>query len=186
MDDVLPPAADVIAELGLQPHPEGGFFRETFRATAVVEAAQGRRASATAIAFLLTAARPSRFHRLVSHELWVHQGGAPLELWLLEPDGGARSVLLGPARAEAGPETRPTARVPAYVWQAARVAPARGGLGVTALGGRGVPVGRSGPDWSLVSCVVTPGFEYADFELGRRDVLNAGWPQAAAVIAELS
>jgi predicted cupin superfamily sugar epimerase len=178
MDDVPLLAADVIAALGLEPHPEGGFFRETFRATTVVEAAQGRRASATTIAFLLTAERPSRFHRLLSDELWVHRGGAPLELWLLEPDGGARSLNLGPVSGEAPLTTRPMARVPAYVWQAARVAPA--------LGGPGGAAACSAPGWSLATCVVTPGFEYADFELGRRDVLNASWPRAAAVIAELS
>ncbi len=193
MSDTPSSAGDVIAALGLEPHSEGGFFRETFRAVDLVDAVQGRRASATAIAFLLTVDRPSRFHRLLSDELWVHQGGAPLELWLLEPLGGARSVLLGPGvddeRVTTRPTeqltkrptervaARPTARVAAHVWQAARVVPAAAGPGSTAQ-----PV----PDWSLVTCVVTPGFEYSDFELGRRDVLSAGWPQAAGVIGELT
>ncbi len=176
MDDAPLSAAHVIAALRLEPHPEGGFFRETFRAADAVEAVQGRRASATSIAFLLTVDRPSRFHRLLSDELWVHQGGAPLELWLLEPDGAARSVRLGPAGKDARSATRPMARVAAHVWQAARVAPAVEG-GAT---------GRSSPRWSLATCVVTPGFEYTDFELGRPEVLRAGWPGAAAVIAELT
>ena len=177
MSDTPASAGEVIAALGLEPHPEGGFFRETFRAVDLVEAVQGRRASATAIAFLLTVDRPSRFHRLLSDELWVHQGGAPLELWLLEPLGGARSVLLGPGVDDARVTTRPTARVAAHVWQAARVLPTPAGPGSSAQ-----PI----PDWSLVTCVVTPGFEYSDFELGRRDVLAAGWPQAAGVIGELT
>ena len=111
-------------------------------------------------------------------------GGAPLELWLLEPHGGARSVLLGPgsddthvgARAATSPMTNsatsPVARVPAHAWQAARVAAA--------------PTAPPGLEWSLVTCVVTPGFEYTDFELGRRDVLSAGWPEVAAIVGELT
>ncbi|MGD0998988.1 MAG: cupin domain-containing protein [Thermoleophilia bacterium] len=177
MVDVPSSAAEVIAALGLAAHAEGGFFRETFRAVEVVEAPQGRRARATSIAFLLTADRPSRFHRLLSAELWVHHGGAPLELRLLEPDGQARSVLLGPVGGDAHPATCPTARVPAHVWQAARIVPALTAGGAAA---------RSYLDWSLSTCVVTPGFEYADFEIGRSDVLLAGWPQAAAVIGELT
>ena len=176
MNDAPPStAAAVAAALGLEPHPEGGFFRETFRAAEVVEAAQGPRARATSIAFLLTVARPSRFHRLLSDELWVYRAGSPLELWLLGPDGATRSVLLGPAGGHESGGANPAARVPAHVWQAARVLPA----GIAATSG-------SRPDWSLVSCVVTPGFEYADFELGRTAVLRAGWPSAAAVIAALT
>ena len=177
-DAALPSAAaDVVATLGLEPHPEGGFFRETFRAVEVVDTAQGRRASATSIAFLLTAERPSRFHRLLSDELWVHRAGAPLELWLLAPEGAARCVLLGPARGDAPAGSSPVARVPALTWQAARVAPADPGSASSPA---------SDPGWALVSCVVAPGFEYADFELARAAVLRAGWPSAVALIAELT
>ncbi len=172
-----PTAAEVIARLGLEPHPEGGYFRETYRSAATVDAPQGRRAAATAIAFLLTAGRPSRFHRLISDELWAWQGGAPLELWLLEQDGTARAVVLGSSSERAA--ALPAVRVPAGVWQAARVtAPAAG-----------EPARATAPaaaDWALVSCVVTPGFDHADFALGRREVLAAGWPQAAAVVEELT
>ena len=210
MNEAHPGAGEVIAALGLEPHPEGGFFRETFRAVDLVEAVQGRRVSATSIAFLLTVDRPSRFHRLLSNELWVYQGGAPLELWLLEPDGSARRVLLGlgsgdprPAarptpRSTARPKPRstagstagstvgraasPTARVPAHVWQAARVVAAPVGHDPSAREPSALPA----LDWSLVTCVVAPGFEYADFELGRRDVLLAGWPEMAGIVAELT
>ena len=177
MANAVPTAAEVIARLGLEPHPEGGYFRETWRSAAVVDAPQGRRAAATAIAFLLPAERPSRFHRLVSQELWVWQGGAALELWLLAPDGAARAVVLGsPAeRADAAPE----ARVPAGVWQAARVLePGAGRQAARAV--------EAAPDWALVSCVVAPGFDYADFALGSRQVLAAGWPQAAAAVEALT
>ena len=176
MDTAPRRAADVIAALGLEPHPEGGFFRETFRASATVEAVQGRRAGATAIAFLLT---------LLSDELGVHRGGAPLELWLLAPDGAARSVLLGSPDADARLGMRPAARVSAHVWQAARVAAAPAGGGPSARPSAR-PTARPDAGWSLVTCVVTPGFDYADFELGHSDVLLAGWPCAAVVIGELT
>jgi len=159
-------ATEVIARLGLEPHPEGGFFRETWRSAVSVDAPQGRRAAATAIAFLLTAGRPSRFHRLLSDELWVWRTGAPLELWLLEPAGTAGAVVLGPS--DDPPDALPALRVPAGVWQAARV------------------TASAAVDWALVSCVVAPGFDYADFALGRREVLAAGWPQVATVVEELT
>ena len=212
MNEAHPAAGEVIAALGLEPHPEGGFFRETFRAVDLVEAVQGRRVSATSIAFLLTVDRPSRFHRLLSDELWVHQGGAPLELWLLEPDGSARRVLLGlgsgdprlaarptprptprsTARSTASRTASPAARVPAHVWQAARVVAAPSAPDPTARDLSAPdptarePTALPALDWSLVTCVVTPGFEYADFELGRRDVLLAGWPEMAGIVAELT
>ena len=217
MNEAHPAAGEVIAALGLEPHPEGGFFRETFRAVDLVEAVQGRRVSATSIAFLLTVDRPSRFHRLLSDELWVHQGGAPLELWLLEPDGSARRVLLGLGSGDPRPAARPTprfpagstagstasrtasptARVPAHVWQAARVLAAPSARDPTARDLTAPDLTAPDPtareptalpalDWSLVTCVVTPGFEYADFELGRRDVLLAGWPEVAGIVAELT
>ncbi len=161
-----PTAAEVIASLGLAPHPEGGFFCETWRSADTVDAPQGRRAAATAIAFLLAADRPSRFHRLLSDELWAWRGGAPLELWLLEPAGAARAVVLGTTAERA--DAVPAVRVPAGVWQAARV------------------VAPAAADWALVSCVVAPGFDYADFALGSSKALTAGWPQAAAVVAALT
>ena len=168
-------ATDVIAALRLEPHREGGYFRETYRARDLVDAPQGPRARATSIAFLVMVDQPSRLHRLQSAELWVHRAGAPLELWLLEPDGGARCLRLGPGGPDDGGTGRLAARVPPHVWQGARVVPG------DAAGRASVVPG----DWSLVSCIVTPGFEYADFELGRRDVLLAGWPQATAAIEAL-
>ena len=201
MDDPPPSAAHVIAALRLEPHPEGGFFRETFRAVELVEAAHGRRARATSIAFLLTVDGPSRFHRLLSAELWVHQAGAPLELSVLESGGAAYSVLLGAlgrgrasrdasagARAGArlaGGSGRSGGRCPRSLRRRSLRRPPRRSL----VGGPAAAVApgeaaRSSPDWSLVTCVVTPGFEYTDFELGRADVLRAGWPQAGALIAD--
>jgi predicted cupin superfamily sugar epimerase len=137
----------VIARLGLQPHPEGGWFRETWRA----DTTPGERASATAIHFLLEAHQRSHWHRVDAAELWFWHAGAPLMLSIAPGDAGpVRHLTLGPD-VLAGQE--PQALVPAHHWQAA--AP---------LGG-----------WALVSCVVSPGFEFAGFELAA-----AGWEPGSA------
>ena len=167
-----PTAADLAATLGLQPHPEGGFFRETYRADETVATPRGERAASTAILFLVTAAAISHLHRLSSDELWVFQGGLPLELVTLSPGGELETSVLGdPAGGphEAGAvEATPQALVPAGSWQGARLA-----------GGPHLPASRA---WALVSCIVSPGFEYADFELGERAALLAAYPEHAEVV----
>lgn len=189
-----PTAAEIAAQLGLAPHREGGWFRETYRADEVVEMARGTRAACTAILFLVTAASPSRFHRLASDELWVFQGGLPLELVTLDADGGANVRLLGdPAT---GPGALPQALVPAGAWQAARVAGAVAPTDVAETGAVTRMVGAEAraeePSaagerrWSLVSCVVTPGFEYDDLELADGDELVRLCPGAAELIVALT
>lgn len=126
----------VIALLELQPHPEGGHFRETFRDAATPAAG---RATSTAIYFLLRAGEVSRWHRVDAVEVWHWYAGAPLQLALAGPQGRAE-VRLGPDLA-AG--ERPQAIVPARAWQHA-----------ASLGA-----------WTLVGCTVAPGFEFAGFEL---------------------
>jgi len=167
-------AAGVAAELGLEPHPEGGYFRETYRSATTVATERGPRAASSAIVFLVTAERPSRFHRLASDELWLYQGGAPLELWMLESGAPPRRVVLGGVRT--GGDARLVARVPARVWQAARAAPAPAGAARAS----------SDSPWTLVSCVVTPGFDYDDFELARREELIGAWPGEADLIVALT
>jgi predicted cupin superfamily sugar epimerase len=157
-------AAEIIAALGLAPHSEGGFFRETYRSTAQIETDRGRRCAATAILFLVTAATPSRFHRLRADELWLFQGGGLLELVRLSGrDRAAKQVLLG-----GEPPTLPQALVPAGDWQAAHLADGREGA------------------WALVSCLVTPGFEAADLEIGGRDDLLRDYPAAHDLILLLT
>ncbi|QUD89218.1 cupin domain-containing protein [Phenylobacterium montanum] len=125
----------LIAALGLQPHPEGGWYAETFRAPSP----DGRRPAATAILFLLKAGEASHWHRVDAVEIWCWHRGAPLELKI--HDGtGLRTLSLGPG-IESG-ET-PQGVVPESAWQAAR-----------SLG-----------DYTLVSCAVAPGFDFAGFEL---------------------
>lgn len=163
-------ASRIAADLGLEPHPEGGFFRETYRAPGSVATRRGPRSPATAIFFLATAESPSRFHRLASDELWLHNGGARLELLTLMPDGtGERVVLAGAGRLPGDEHVTPQAIVPAGAWQAARVLPSEGGV-----------------DWTLVTCVVSPGFDFADFELGDAAELVVAYPEQAELIAALT
>jgi uncharacterized protein len=179
MDPETTLSAVAMAErLDLQPHPEGGFFRETFRAPGEAQTPRGPRAPATAILFLLADGSPSRFHRLSSQELWLHQAGAPVELIMLPASAGLSSseaVVLGAPEAVPGrgPSTAggcwPQALVPADVWQAARVVRA-----------------PAGPAWGLLACIVVPGFDYADFELAERAALMLAFPEQAALIRALT
>lgn len=130
-------AHDLIARLGLAPHPEGGWYAETWRAPAP----EGARAAATAIHFLLRAGERSHWHRVDAAEIWLWHAGAPLDLrHSASPEGPAQPIRLGPGIA-AG--EAPQAVVPAHHWQAA----------------------KSAGDWTLVSCVVAPGFRFEGFEL---------------------
>jgi predicted cupin superfamily sugar epimerase len=129
-------AAEVIALLGLEPHPEGGAYRETFRDPAGHE----DRAHSTAIYYLLAAGERSHWHRVDTVEIWHWYAGAPLSL-AVSPDGISRETLrLGP-NLKAG--ERPQRVVPAGWWQAAE-----------SLGA-----------WTLVGCTVAPGFSFAGFEM---------------------
>ena len=167
-----PIVAELAATLGLEPHPEGGFFRETYRAAETVQTPRGARVASTAILFLVTVAAISHLHRLSSDELWVFQGGLPLELVTLSPGGDLGVHMLGDttggAREADGVVVAPQALVPAGSWQGARLA-----------GGPHLPAARA---WALVSCIVSPGFEYEDFELGERDALLAVYPEHAQVV----
>jgi uncharacterized protein len=139
---VDPRAQQLIERLGLEPHPEGGFFREHFRAAARVapEDGRGARAALTAIHFLLPAGQVSRWHEVASDEVWIFQEGEPLELLCVEPATlRVREVRLG--RASDG--CTPAFAVPAGCWQA------------------GWPTGA----FALVACAVGPGFDFADFRL---------------------
>ena len=133
-------ASDVIRLLALEPHPEGGHFRETFRDTD-----EGARAASTAIYFLLARGERSHWHRVDAAEVWHYYAGAPLALEIAAREQGPiERVTLG-ADLTAG--ERPQAVVPPGAWQAAE-----------SLG-----------DWTLVGCTVAPGFEFTGFELAPKD-----------------
>lgn len=158
----------IVERLGLAPHPEGGFFRETFRsalavAHPLVPAGEGAwRAAGTAIYFLLPAGDFSAFHRVRSDETWHFYAGDPLELQLIHPGGAHQRRLLAGDLAVAEPATT----VEAGCWQAARVA--------------------AGGAWSLGGCTVAPGFDFADFEMPSAGDLLALFPQHADLIRQLS
>lgn len=134
-------AEDVIRELDLSPHPEGGWYRESFRDARV--SSESRPAS-TAIYFLLKAGEISHWHRIDATELWLWHAGAPLTLSISIDGEQSHSHRLGVDLASG---ERPQAVVPAHAWQSAK-----------SLG-----------DWTLVSCVVSPGFDFAAFEMAAPD-----------------
>jgi predicted cupin superfamily sugar epimerase len=130
-------AEAVIRRLGLARHPEGGWFRETFRDASH---AAGTRAASTAIYYLLQAGEISRWHRVDAAEVWHWYAGAPLRLTLSADGRASETHILGTDLAKGA---EPQRVVPAGLWQTAR-----------SLG-----------DWTLVGCTVAPGFEFAGFEL---------------------
>jgi uncharacterized protein len=155
--------------LDLAPHPEGGFYRETWRAAEALPAAAlparygGGRAAGTAIYYLLTPGTFSTLHRLRSDEVFHCYAGDPVELLLLAPGGAGEVVTLG---SDLGAGHRPQQLVPAGVWQGARL--------------------RAGGAWALLGCTVAPGFDFADYEAGGRADLQRGWPAFAALIGALT
>jgi predicted cupin superfamily sugar epimerase len=138
----------LIEQLQLSPHPEGGHFRETYRAGQTVPTPRGPRPASTAILFLLQAGERSRWHRLHSDEVWHFHAGGGLLVHQISPSGIAQTTRLG---MELSSGERPQHVVPAGHWFAAE------------------PI--SGRAWSLVSCTVAPGFTFADFELAAPDQL---------------
>jgi uncharacterized protein len=129
----------LIARFGLEPHPEGGWYRRLHCSSVRVSVARGARAAVTTILYLLRAGELSRWHRVRSDEVWHFYAGAPLELLRADPQLSAvETVTIGP------PDSAlPVAVVAADHWQAA----------------------RSHGDYSLLGCTVAPGFEFADFKL---------------------
>lgn len=135
-------ARAIIDKLGLAPHPEGGWYRETWRA----DAPPGTRASATAIFFLLEAGQKSHWHKVDAAELWLWHAGAPLLLKAAPDDGGPESAVRLGGDVLSG-ET-PQYLIPPGHWQAA----------------------EAEEGWTLVSCIVSPGFEFSGFVLA-----EPGW-----------
>lgn len=133
-------SAEIIATLGLKPHPEGGWYAETFR-----DATGGSRGHSTAIYFLLEEDQLSAWHRVRdAAEAWHFYAGAPLALSMWEDGGAVVEQVLG---IELAAGERPQIIVPAGWWQSAR-----------SLG-----------EWTLVGCTVAPGFDFAAFELASPD-----------------
>jgi predicted cupin superfamily sugar epimerase len=134
-------AQEIVARLGMTAHPEGGWYRETWRAAAP----DGGRSPGTAILYLLEQGQRSHWHRVDADELWLWQGGAPLDLMIAAGDGSVPTTTALGGDVLGG--YTPQALVPATHWQAAEA--------------------RLG--WALVSCVVVPGFDFSGFELAPPD-----------------
>ncbi|GAY09781.1 cupin domain-containing protein [Pseudonocardia sp. N23] len=132
---------DLAARLDLAPHPEGGWYRRTWTAPATIGTPYGPRPTATAILYLLDDV--SAWHRVRSTELWCWHSGAPVGLAL----GGDGAAPGAPVESVLGPGTLPQREVPPGVWQTARLL---------------------GAEPALITCVVSPGFDFADFSLAPR------------------
>ena len=161
--------AELIAALKLHPHPEGGWYRETYRATENVprsglpERFDGPRSHATAIYFLLSSATFSALHRIKSDEQWHFYTGSSLTVHVIHPDGRYEPLKLGSNLAQG--ETFQTV-VPHGCWFGATV---------------------DAPDsFALVGCTVAPGFDFADFEMAECESVGKQFPQHAALIRRLT
>lgn len=162
-------AAELVSRLHLTRHPEGGWFRESYRSTesipaeALPERFAGRRSYSTSIYFLLERGEVSALHRIKSDELWHFYAGSPLTVQVITPSGAHLELQLGGDLA-AGESFQ--AMVPQGCWFGAE------------LSGAG--------DYALVGCTVAPGFDFADFEMAGRKELLHRYPAHAALIERLT
>jgi len=159
---------ELIDRLGLAPHPERGYYTETYRAplklAALAPPHSGARAASTAIYFLVTREQPTTYlHLLLSDEMFHFYEGGPLDVLLLGPTGPGELRRLG-TNVAAG--ERPQLLIPAGTWFAAELA--------------------DGASHCLIGCTVAPGFEFADFELAAGPELAARYPAHAARIARMT
>ncbi|TXE14253.1 cupin domain-containing protein [Algoriphagus aquimarinus] len=153
----------LVKSLHLLPHPEGGFYRETYRSSETLNTEYGSRNLATSIYFLLTSADVSRFHRIKSDELWFFHEGSALTIHLLN-DTGHQELRLGlPYENE---EQLPYQLVKANTIFGSTI--------------------DSQDSYALVSCVVSPGFDFNDFELFDKETLAKKYPEAIQIISRLT
>lgn len=157
---------ELISRLALQPHPEGGHFRETYRSEERIRRSRddSARSAATAIYYLLRGKERSTWHRIASDEMWHFYDGSPLHVYVLSPEGGLTVFRLGNPMKHEGADFQ--ALVPAGAWFAAECAAEEG--------------------YSLVGCTVAPGFEFAEFEIARPAALLEDWPGHKELIERLA
>ncbi|MDC8105879.1 cupin domain-containing protein [Chryseobacterium sp. PTM-20240506] len=153
----------LVETLKLEPHPEGGYYKETYRSEQTLTLKEGSvRNVSTAIYYMLENENKSSFHRIKSDELWFFHQGEPLEIVFIK-DGNLQTIILGNS-IENGEV--PQAKIDADTWFAAKIS--------------------SGKGYSLVSCTVAPGFDFLDFELAERSVLFQQYPDLKEVIEEFT
>jgi len=159
----------IIHILELQPHPEGGFFRENYRSNGMIQSESldssysGERNYATSIYFLLTTETFSAFHRIKQDEIWHFYDGSPIDLHIISEEGNYTKTRIG--RDIIHGET-PQFVVPGGSW-----------FGATVV---------RKDDFTLLGCTVSPGFDFRDFELGMRDNLIGKFPQHTELITQLT
>ncbi len=159
----------IVEALKMKSHPEGGFYKETYRSSGVVPKEvlggdfSGVRNYSTAIYFLLTSDNFSAFHKIKQDEIWHHYQGASLDIHVIDPEGVYTKYCLG-VNLEKG--EYPQVVVPAGCWFASGVADAQG--------------------YSLVGCTVSPGFDFDDFVLAERALLIAQFPEYKNVITQFT
>ncbi|MFD1293808.1 cupin domain-containing protein [Lutibacter holmesii] len=159
----------IIDTLNLQPHPEGGYFAETYRSAGEIKQAcldtsyQGKRNFSTCIYFLLTSNKFSAFHRIKQDEIWHFYDGAPIKLYVISEKGNLSTQLIG---RDFDKGEVPQYVVPGGSWFAAEV--------------------LTDNNYSLVGCTVSPGFSFDDFELKSRENLISLFPHLKNVITKLT
>lgn len=161
-------ADHLIQQYNLQPHPEGGWYKQTYKSKELVSSAalperfKGDRTFSTAIYFLLEEGNFSSFHKIKSDECWHFYSGDPLNVYVIGDDGELKIITLG-SNFDGGQTFQYV--VPANCWFASRPAP--------------------GSSYCFVGCTVAPGFEFEDFELANPNELSQLYPKHAALIKEL-
>jgi len=159
----------LIQQYALQPHPEGGWYKETYKSKEFIEATAlpirfgGARSFSTAIYFLLEHGNFSAFHKIKSDECWHFYAGGPLQVYILQPNGVLDIITLGNNITE-GQLFQYV--VPANCWFASQPAPAT--------------------SFSFVGCTVSPGFDFNDFEMADAVTLSTSYPQHAGIIKQLT
>lgn len=154
--------AQLVKDLNLQPHPEGGYYAETYRSEWQLSTDHGPRSLMTCIYFLLTSENSSKFHQIKSDEMWFYHEGSPLTVHVLSEEGYSK-LLVGPSD-----------KVGHLPYQ---------------MVSSGVVFGSTVDEkdsYSLVSCVVAPGFDFKDFKLFETEELLQKWPEHETIIKKLT
>jgi uncharacterized protein len=160
---------EIILNLRLTPHPEGGYYRETYRSPDEIEQDDlgdeynGRRSFSTCIYFLLTSDTFSAFHKIRQDEIWHFYDGSPLRLHMISEKGEYSDVIIGN---DFGKGQTPQFVIPAGTWFAANV--------------------MNENDHTLLGCTVSPGFDFKDFTLAQRNELIKSFPQHTELITQLT
>jgi predicted cupin superfamily sugar epimerase len=162
-------ASTLVKKLDLQPHPEGGYFKEVYRSDELIkveglpERYSSERCFSTSIYYMLVGEQFSAFHKLQSDETWHFYLGSPIVLHLISSEGIYSKIILGQNITE---DENLQYTIPRETWFAAEV--------------------KDKTTYSLVGCTVSPGFDFADFEMGKGSVLIKRFPQHSDIITSLS